>query len=83
VARALTTAAFSMSGIEEVHIHSDEANVASAAIPRRLGFRLARVVDHEVTAPGEVGRHMEWTVGRQKWLAAQAAACARDHDPPG
>src|SRR6202034_2187977 len=37
VARPLAVEAFSMSEIEEVHIHCDEANVASAAVPRRLG----------------------------------------------
>jgi RimJ/RimL family protein N-acetyltransferase len=58
-----------MPEIEEVHIHCDEANVASAAVPHRLGFRLARVVDDEVTAPAEVGRRMEWVMGRQDWTA--------------
>jgi RimJ/RimL family protein N-acetyltransferase len=67
VAGGLTSAALSMPGIEEVHIHCDEANVASAAVPRRLGFRLARVVDDEVSAPAEVGRSMEWVIGREQW----------------
>lgn len=69
VAHALTTVAFSMPEIHEVHIHCDEANVASAAVPRRLGFRLERVVADEVTASAEVGRSMEWVIGRNEWPA--------------
>ena len=66
-ARALTSAAFTMPGIEEVHIHCDEANVASAAVPDRLGFRLAQIVEDEVDAPAEVGRSMEWVMSRSNW----------------
>ena len=36
-ARALTTAAFQLTGMEEVHIHCDEANLASAGVPPSLG----------------------------------------------
>jgi RimJ/RimL family protein N-acetyltransferase len=34
----LTDAAFTVAGIERVEIHHDKANVASAGVPRRLGF---------------------------------------------
>jgi RimJ/RimL family protein N-acetyltransferase len=57
-----------MSGIEEVHIHCDEANMVSAAVPNRLGFRLPKIVDDEVDAPAEVGRSMEWVMSRANWL---------------
>jgi len=67
VARALTIAAFGLPEIDEVHIHCDEANVASAAVPRRLGFRLIRTLADEVTAPGEIGRSMEWVTTRVEW----------------
>jgi RimJ/RimL family protein N-acetyltransferase len=66
-ARALTSAALTMPGIEEVHIHCDEANVASAAVPRRLGYRLSRIVDNKAHAPAEIGRSMEWVVSRTDW----------------
>jgi RimJ/RimL family protein N-acetyltransferase len=66
-ARALTSAALTMPEIEEVHIHCDEANVASAAVPDRLGFRLAQIVEDEVDAPAEVGRSMEWVMSRSNW----------------
>ena len=58
---ALTQAAFALDGVERVEIHCDEANVASAAVPRRLGFTLDRIEDKPITAPGELGRSMIWT----------------------
>lgn len=67
-ARALTSAAFLEPEIEEVHIHCDQANQASAAIPQRLGFRLARIVEDEIHAPAEVGRSMEWVMTRNDWI---------------
>ena len=47
-------------GKERVEIHCDEANVRSAAVARRLGYRLDRLEDRPITAPGEHGRHMIW-----------------------
>jgi RimJ/RimL family protein N-acetyltransferase len=59
-ARALTSVAMALPGIRHVEIHCDEANTASAAIPRSLGYRLDRVEAHEREAPGESGRRMIW-----------------------
>lgn len=59
-AGALTPVALGMPGITRVEIHCDEANTASAAIPRKLGYRLDRVDPHEPEAPGEQGRRMIW-----------------------
>jgi RimJ/RimL family protein N-acetyltransferase len=58
--RALTQQAAGLAGVTRVEIHCDEANVASAAIPRKLGYRLDRVDPHEREAPGERGRRMIW-----------------------
>ncbi|HLI72777.1 MAG TPA: GNAT family protein [Acidimicrobiales bacterium] len=69
-ASALTTAAFGLRGIEGVEIHCDEANVASAGVPARLGYHLDRVVEHEPEAPGEVGRRMVWLMHRREWRSA-------------
>ncbi len=66
-ARTLTTAAFQLTGIQEVHIHCDEANVASARIPRGLGFRLLRTIEDEMDAPAEIGRSMEWVIAMSEW----------------
>lgn len=58
--RSLTATVLALPGLDRVEIHCDEANVRSAAVPRRVGYRLARVEDDEVTAPGEIGRSMIW-----------------------
>ncbi|MFF2043131.1 GNAT family N-acetyltransferase [Kitasatospora sp. NPDC058170] len=63
-ARALTAAALALPGIGRVEIHCDEANGASAAVPRKLGYRLDRVVDAPVRAPGETGRKLIWVKER-------------------
>lgn len=64
---ALTTAAFGMSGVKRVEVHCDEANVASASVPRRLGYRLDRVVDDEPVAPREIRRSMIWVMDAETW----------------
>lgn len=58
---ALTRAALALPDVVNVEIHCDEANVRSAAIPQRLGYRLDRIEAHEISAPGEIGRSMIWT----------------------
>lgn len=59
-ARAATSVALTLPGIRRIEIHCDEANVASAAIPRKLGYRLDRIESREPEAPGESGRLMVW-----------------------
>jgi RimJ/RimL family protein N-acetyltransferase len=67
-AAAITDVALALPGVSRVEIHCDEANAASAAIPRKLGYRLDRVEERKPEAPGESGRLMIWV---------------RDHaDPP-
>ncbi|WP_395296728.1 GNAT family N-acetyltransferase [Kitasatospora hibisci] len=63
-AEALTAAALALPGIERVEIHCDQANGASAAVPRKLGFRLDRTADAAVRAPGETGRQQIWVKER-------------------
>jgi RimJ/RimL family protein N-acetyltransferase len=63
-ARAATDAALALPDVDRVEIHCDEANVRSAAVPRRLGYRLDRIEDDDVTAPGEIGRSMIWVAER-------------------
>jgi RimJ/RimL family protein N-acetyltransferase len=63
-ARALSAAAFGLPGVERVEIHCDEANLRSAAVPRKLGFRLDRVEEDEREAPAEVGRSLVWVLER-------------------
>ncbi|GAA5065748.1 GNAT family N-acetyltransferase [Nocardia callitridis] len=59
-AAALTRIALALPGIDHVEIHCDEANTRSAAIARRLGYRLDRVEPRAIRAPAESGRGMFW-----------------------
>lgn len=55
-------------GITRVEIHCDEANAASAAVPRRLGFRLARVLEEPPAIDGgEPTRVQVW-----EWAPGEA-----------
>ena len=56
----LTEVALALPGVTRAEIHCDEANQASAAIPRKLGYQLDRIDAHEPEAPGEQGRRMVW-----------------------
>jgi RimJ/RimL family protein N-acetyltransferase len=69
-ARALTSAAFALPGVGRVEIRCDEANRASAAVPRRLGYRLVEVITRQPAAPAETGRGMIWVAEREGWRAA-------------
>lgn len=64
-ARALTGAALALPDVQRVEIHCDAANAASAAIPRKLGYRLERIDTREPQAPGETGRLMIWVLQRR------------------
>ena len=61
-ASALTKVARAEPGIRTVFIYCDEANDRSAAIPRRLGYKLARIHRRAPEAPGETGREMQWAI---------------------
>lgn len=56
-ARAMLELSMDAPGIRRIEIHCDPRNAASAAVPRRLGFRLER--DASGAAPGSPG--MLWT----------------------
>jgi RimJ/RimL family protein N-acetyltransferase len=58
--RAATEVALRLDGVNRVEIHTDEANLASAAIPRRLGYRLDRVEPRAPQAPAETGQLQIW-----------------------
>jgi RimJ/RimL family protein N-acetyltransferase len=57
---AVTEAVEALSDVDRVEIHTDEANLRSAAIPRKLGYRLDRVDVRRPEAPGESGRLQIW-----------------------
>jgi RimJ/RimL family protein N-acetyltransferase len=57
---ALTDLALRMRGVKRALVYTDEANVRSAAIPKRLGYALLKVEVNAPTAPGETGRTQVW-----------------------
>ncbi len=59
-AKAVTEAAEALDDVDRVEIHTDEANLRSAAIPQKLGYRLERVDVRVPEAPGESGRLQIW-----------------------
>ncbi|GAA2014137.1 GNAT family N-acetyltransferase [Nakamurella flavida] len=70
--RALTDLAFTVPGIQVVSIVHDLANLASAAVPARLGFR--RLADRDSLAPqgpAGTGRDGVWVTSRAEWAAAR------------
>jgi RimJ/RimL family protein N-acetyltransferase len=58
--RALTAVALALPGVERVEIHCDAANSASAAIARKLRYKLDRIEERHPEAPGESGQLMIW-----------------------
>jgi RimJ/RimL family protein N-acetyltransferase len=63
-ADAMTAVALALPGITRVEIQCDAANAASAAVARKLGYRLDRIEERRAEAPGESGRLMIWTLDR-------------------
>jgi RimJ/RimL family protein N-acetyltransferase len=58
-ARAALTIAASLDGMRCVEIRCDERNALSAAVPRRLGFRLDRTLAERPMAPGADGVQLQ------------------------
>ena len=63
-ASLLTEAAFQMEDVDQVLIRCDAANVASAKVPEKLGFRLERVGDRLDEGTGVTVAAMTWVKGR-------------------
>jgi RimJ/RimL family protein N-acetyltransferase len=74
LAGALTRVALQLTGIDRVEIHCDQANVRSAAVPRKLGYVLDRIDNDDIEAPAETGRSMIWVM--------QTAQAAQTSDRP-
>jgi ribosomal-protein-serine acetyltransferase len=64
-ARALVEAAFSLlPEARQVTIRMDHANLASAAIPPKLGFSLQGEEVREVVAQGHTGKGFVWVLAK-------------------
>lgn len=75
-ASALTRAAFERLGLDQMLIHCDEANTASAAVPRRLGYAHIETRDEERAAPNDTNRTMVWAMTADEWPSSPGAAIA-------
>jgi ribosomal-protein-serine acetyltransferase len=71
-ARLLTSRALSLPGISHVEIHHDKANVRSAGVPRRLGYRFVEEQPDGIRAPSEVGIDCAWVVDAETWASLLA-----------
>ena len=49
-------------------ISMDMANVASATIPRKLGYEFAGEGDLPIEAPARTGQGLFWKMDRSSWL---------------
>jgi RimJ/RimL family protein N-acetyltransferase len=73
-ASALTRVAFEINQVQRVEIHNDPQNVASAAIPRKLGFVHEATLRQRTTGPeGERRDAMIWTLLASEYPASPAA----------
>jgi RimJ/RimL family protein N-acetyltransferase len=72
VVAALSDIAAAQPDVERILIYCDEANDASAAIPRRLGYRLERIVAVPPEATAETGRQQEWMIRPREWREQRA-----------
>jgi RimJ/RimL family protein N-acetyltransferase len=76
-AAAVTRVIVEIDGIERVEIHCDAANKPSAAVPRRLGYRLDRIEGGEIEALAETGRRMSWVMDRSAFAGSAADVISR------
>ena len=56
-----------LADVDRVEIRMDEANLASAAVPDKLGFVLDRREDRPIATPGHAGRGLVWAITRERW----------------
>lgn len=61
--RAVSAALLEVPGVTHVEIRMDEANVRSAAVPPRCGYRLIAREQRIVEAPAETGWGYVWRIG--------------------
>ena len=74
---ALSSVALQLDGVDRVEIHCDAANTASAAVARRLGYRLDRIEERRPEAPGESGRLMVWVLEKSAASRGRSAGDQR------
>jgi RimJ/RimL family protein N-acetyltransferase len=67
-ADVMTDAAFTyLADVDRVEIHVDCANIASARVPEKLGYRLLRTEAREKLALAHTGEAYVWQKSRDEW----------------
>ena len=83
VARALVSAASDyLETARQIVIRMDQANLASASVPRKLGFTLDAPEDRDVTAKGHTGRGYVWILDLPDRGTPVASTRSPASDPP-
>lgn len=75
---ALTRVAFEIHAVQRVEIHCDPANVASATVPRKLGFthECTRRQNYHFGETGPWRDSMVWTMLRDEYQSSPCAGAA-------
>jgi len=76
-AALLSEMALALDTVEHVEIHHDEANLASGAVPARLGFRELGSFAAERRAPADIGRDIRWRMDAEAFAGSPAMALLR------
>jgi RimJ/RimL family protein N-acetyltransferase len=72
-AALITEAALAVPQVGSVEIHHDQANVASGAVPAKLGYTHVDATPDEREAPGDTGVDWRWVLRREEFPASAAA----------
>ena len=72
-AALVTETALALPGVGRAEIHHDQANVASGAIPAKLGYTHVATEPHEPEAPAESGVRWHWALRRDDFPTSPAA----------
>ena len=73
-AAALTRVAFEVGVVDRVEIHISADNMASAAVPPKLGYRLEGILSRRLTgSDGELHNMMVWTLFSSDYIASPSA----------
>jgi ribosomal-protein-serine acetyltransferase len=70
----ITDAALAQPDISHVEIHHDKANVASAGVPRKLGFQFIGEGRDDPEAPADLGVEWRWRMDKEIWQARRPKA---------
>jgi RimJ/RimL family protein N-acetyltransferase len=76
---SMTNAVFDcLADVDRIEIHMDCANIASARIPEKLGYRLLHTEQRERLALAHTGEAFVWQTTRAEWTAYLSSIHRRD-----